>query len=317
MVPMIALFEDEIASIHKAVAEFDSGRRFNVAVISEPFYGENAEWIARAIGPQAALIEGAALAAGHSWPADAKIVILEGLHKLYSRRIGGFSPLKQVMTAMASYEQLFIATCNAYSWKYLEQTHHISMLFPVRIELPLLNAPQLKEILLSGYKENELQFADIEDPSDDRDDASISLAGRRLILPDFIQSLRSILRPQSVGKSSEAVFFDRLAQIAGGNPGVAEKLWKSTLVYPQVQKIPELVQDLDLDQTEAFAMNLILCAGRISKDELFSVLGQEDVLYSLSEMRLVNLVEGRKAVEIRPEAVKPVAELLKRRRLIW
>jgi hypothetical protein len=65
-------------------------------------------------------------------------------------------------------------------------------------------------------------------------------------------------------------------------------------------------------------MSLILSAGRISKDELFSILGQVDgVLYSLVEMRLVNLINDRKACEIRPEAVKPVAELLKRRRMVW
>jgi hypothetical protein len=317
---MIRLFEEEIASIQKAVAELNSGRRSNVAVVSEPFDGEDAEWIARAIGPQAALIEGASLAAGRSLPDmdNVKIVIIKGLHKLYSRRIGGFSHLKRIMEAIASSDQLFIATCNVYSWKYLEQTLRIGTLFPVRIDLPLLNASQLKEILLSGYKENELQYAGVKDSTGDTEQAAISFLGRRLILPDFIRSLRSASRPHPVGKSADDVFFNRLARISGGNPGVAESLWKSALAYPHVQEIPELVQDLDLDQTEAFTMNLILCAGRISKDELFSALGpEEDVLYSLSEMRLVDLVEGRQAVEILPEAIKPVAELLKRRRLIW
>jgi hypothetical protein len=317
---MIPLFEKEIASLQKAVEELNSGRRSNVVVVCEPFYEEDAGWIASAIGPQAMLIEGASLAAGQSLPDTdhAKIVIIKGLHKLYSRRIGGFSPLKRIMAAMASSDQLFIATCNAYSWKYLEQTLRIGTFFPVRIDLPLLNASQLKEILLSGYKENELQYAGIEDPAGDTGDASLSFLGRRLILPDFIQSIRSALRPHPVGKSADDVFFNRLARISGGNPGVAECLWKSALAYPHVREIPEIVQDLDLDQTEAFTMNLILCAGRISKDELFSALGpEEDVLYSLSEMRLVDLVGGRQSVEIRPEAVKPIVELLKRRRLIW
>lgn len=319
-VPMIHLFEEETASIQKAVAELNSGSRSNVAVVSEPFYGEDAVWIARAIGPQAVLIEGESLAAGNSLPDmdNAKIVIIKGLHKLYSRRIGGFSPLKRIMAAIASSDQLFIATCNAYSWNYLEPTLRIGTLFPVRIDLPLLNSSQLREILLSGYKENELQYAGAKDPTGDTQETAISFLGGHLILPDFIQSLRSALRPHPVSKSAEDVFFNRLARISGGNPGVAESLWMSALAYPNVQEIPELVQDLDLDQTEAFTMNLILCAGRISKDELFSALGpEEDVLYSLSEMRLVDLVEGRQAVEIRPEAVQPVAELLKRRRLIW
>jgi hypothetical protein len=320
MVTMIPLFEKEIASLQKAVEELNSGRRSNVAVVSEPFYEEDARWIASAIGPQAMLIEGASLAAGRSLPDtdNAKIVIIKGLHKLYCRRIGGFSPLKRVMSAIASSDQLFIATCNAYSWKYLEQTLRINTLFPVRIDLPLLNASQLKEILLSGYKENELLYANVKDSAGETGEAAISFSGRRLILPDFIQSLRSALRPIPVGKSADDIFFNRLARVSGGNPGVAESLWKNALAYPHVREIPELVQDLDLDQTEAFTMNLILCAGRISKDELFSALGpEEDVLYSLSEMRLVDLVEGRQAVEIRPEAVKPVSELLKRRRLIW
>ena len=119
---MIHPFEDGIASIRKAVEVFDSGRRSNVAVVSEPFYGEDAQWIAEAIGSRAALIEGASLAAGRSLPDkdDASIVVIEGLHRLYNRRIGGFSHLKRLMTSMASSEQLFIATCNAYSWKYLD-----------------------------------------------------------------------------------------------------------------------------------------------------------------------------------------------------
>ena len=146
----------------------------------------------------------------------------------------------------------------------------------------------------------------------------MSFTGMHLVLPGRIQALRRALRPMPVSKSSEEIFFDRLARVSGGNPGITKKLWDSALDYPRVREIPEIPQELDLDQTEVSAMSLILLAGRISKDELFSVLGQADeILYSLVKMRLVNLINGGKTCEIRPEAVKPVAELLKRRRMIW
>jgi len=315
---MIHQFEDEVSAIQKALEEFDSGHRSNVVVLTEPFYGEDAGWIETAIGPGTKRIEGAYLADGHNLPDNAKVVIVEGLHRLYSRRIGGFGLIRSFMQSVASTEQLFIATCNAYSWRYLDQALRIGMLFPIQIDLPLLDASRLKEMLLSGYSVGELQFAGQSDPAGAIEDASLSFMGRRLVLSGRIQALRRALRPMPVSKTAEEIFFDRLARVSGGNPGIAKKLWAGALDYPRVREIPELPQALDLDQTEAFAMSLVLSAGRISKDELFSVLGQADeILYSLVKMQLVNLINGGKACEIRPEAVKPVAELLKRRRMAW
>ncbi len=315
---MIHQFKDEVSTIQKALEEFDSGYRSNVVVLAEPFYEEDADWIAEAIGPEAARIEGAYLAEGHNLPDNAKVVIVEGLHRLYSRRIGGFVPIRRFMQSVASSEQLFISTCNAYSWRYLDRALQIGMLFPIQMYLPLLDASRLREMLLSGYSGGELQFAGRGGPAGAIEDASLSFMGRSLVLPGRIQALRRALRPMPVSKSPDEIFFDRLARISGGNPGIANKLWSSALAYPRVQGIPEPVHDLDLDQTEAFAMSLILSAGRISKDELSSILGQADeILYSLVEMRLVNLINGGKAYEIRPEAVKPVAELLNRRRMVW
>lgn len=112
-----------------------------------------------AIGPEATWIEGAYLADGHNLPDNAKVVIVEGLHRLYSRKIGGFALIRSFMQSVASTEQLFIATCNAYSWRYLDRALRIGMLFPIQIDLPLLDASRLKEMLLSGYGGGELQFA--------------------------------------------------------------------------------------------------------------------------------------------------------------
>jgi hypothetical protein len=84
---MIHQFADEVSAIQKALEEFDSGHRSNVVVLTEPFYEQDAGWIAEAIGPEATRIEGAYLADGHNLPDNAKVVIIEGLHRLYSRRI--------------------------------------------------------------------------------------------------------------------------------------------------------------------------------------------------------------------------------------
>jgi hypothetical protein len=210
---MIHQFKDEVSTIRKALEEFDSGQRSNVVVLAEPFCGEDAGWIAEAIGSEAARIEGAYLADGHDLPDNAKVVIVEGLHRLYSRRIGGFVPIRSFMQSVASSEQLFIATCNAYSWRYLDLAFRISMLFPIQIEMPLFNASRLKEMLLSGYDVGKLQFAGQGGSTRAIVDASLPFTGSRLVLPGRIQALRRVLRPMPVSKSPAETFFDRLARI--------------------------------------------------------------------------------------------------------
>lgn len=315
---MIHQSEDAITAIKEAVEESDLGRRSNVAVLSGPFYGEDAAWIEEAIGPEATRIDGTVLTEGRSPPENAKVVIIERLHRLYSRKVGGFDPIKKLMRTVASSEQLFIVTCNAYSWRYLEVTLQIGRLFPIRIELPLLDASHLQKMLLSSYRDGELQFLVTERPAGDIEEAPVSFMGRSLVLPRGMRALLRLLRPVAIIKSPADIFFNHLVQASGGNPGIAKMLWNSALDYPMVQEVPDVSQDLELDLAEAFAMSLILSAESISKDELFSIIGQsDDLLYSLIEKRLVNLIDGGRACGLRPEAVRPVADLLKRRRMIW
>ncbi|HII06822.1 MAG TPA: hypothetical protein HA349_05790 [Methanotrichaceae archaeon] len=325
-------FEKEIELIEKSIEDFEEGKRGNVAVISDPFYGES-DLMKRAgeiIGSSGLKVDARSLI--HDFEvlekASEKIVMVDEAHRLYRRKIGGFEAINRFLSFIPSSDGLFITTWNSYSWKYLDEVLGLGRHFPQKIRLSKMGAGQIQEMLLSGYEEGELTF--VEEVPVDAEELKIlsrssyqkTLMGRSIEIPYPVVDIRSIRsrRTKSEKKSSEEIFFDKLARISDGNPGVAEYLWNEALDYPEVRNALKDPPSIDLDYDESFAIGIVLSMGSIQVRELSDVLEPLD----LSAEKIAGLLEERglvfsegDVIAIRSEALKSVVEHLRRLRLVW
>ncbi len=329
---MIPRFEEEISFFKKAIVDFGEGHRSNLAVISDPFYGES-ELMGRVegmTGEDGIRINARSLVQNFDSLKDAprRIVIVEEAHRLYRRKIGGFDMMNRFLKMLASSDRLFITTWNSYSWNYLDEVLGLSRYFPLQVRLSKMGADQIREMLLSDYEEGELTFVE-EEPAKaeelkifNRASYRKTLMGKSFEIPYPVIDTRSIRSRLSKTdkKSPEDVFFDRLARISDGNPGVAEHLWKEALDYPEVRNTLKDPLSIDLDRDESFALSIVLSKGSVEVGELSLVLeplghSAERIAAVLEEMGLVSL-EGD-VVTIRAEALKAVVDHLRRLRLVW
>jgi hypothetical protein len=329
---MTARFEEEIGLIKKVVVDFGEGHRSNLAIISDPFYGESVlmDRVEGMTGEDGIRIAASSLIRNFEALEDAsgRIVIIEEAHRLYSRKIGGFETMNRFLKMLASSDRLFITTWNSYSWKYLDEVLGLGGHFPKKIRLSKMGAGQIREMLLSGYEEGELTF--VEEVAAKAEELSIlkrasykkTLMGHSLEIPYPVIEMRSIRSrlTRSEKKSPEEIFFDKLARISDGNPSVAEHLWKNALDYPKIMDTLKDPPSIDLDYDESFALGIVLSMGSIEAEDLSEILAPLD----LSAERIATLLEERglvsidgKVVSIRAEALKSVVEHLRRLRLVW
>ncbi|MBN1324316.1 MAG: hypothetical protein JW986_10040 [Methanotrichaceae archaeon] len=326
------LFAAAKEEILRAVDEFDEGVRSNLVLVAPPFYGLEAflDRMAKGLYPRAQPLDGADLYrdGGLPFESDKSIGVISGIERLYRRRIGGFGAMKRFINHVASSPHLFIASCSVYSWDYLQEILPLGRIFPRQIRLPVLDAKDLMEIHLSLYGEEELEFV-IEKEAPMRVGCPIRL-GRRSIairgwkvevpVPEVrikdLKDLRPCIRHKTEPPPSKRVFFERLARISGGNPGVAEILWKRALEYPLVRsETLQEVPSIDLDFDHSFILSIILSKGSLELDEIEEVAGRSmEILYGLQRQGLISF-DG-KTISMRPDALKGAFDHLRRLKLV-
>jgi len=321
-------FVEEIDQVQKVVEEFESGRRSNLAIISEPFYGETS-LVDKVVEMNASNVQRLKVKdlAGDLktlGAMSANILIAEDLHRLYLRKIGGFDLIQRFLRYVASSDKLFITTWNSYSWSYLDEALNIGKEFPTQMKLSKKDADQIKEMLISGYEENELEFIEEETTGPDRKLIDLgwhpfSFRGFEGKVPvPYIDVLK--LRDRFSRKENKSVddrFFEKLARISDGNPGVAEVLWKDSLDYPKVvDRMAEQVSRIELDYEESFVLSIIVSMGHIEKGDIYEIVEcGDELLYVLSEKGLISM-EGE-VCTIKPESLKGLVEHLKKQKLVW
>jgi len=329
---MTPRFEEEIDLIKKVIVDFGEGHRSNLAIISDPFYGESElmDRVEGMTGEEGVRIDARPMIRNLEALEDAsgRIVMVEGAHRLYRRKIDGFETMNRFLKMLASSDRLFITAWNSYSWKYLDEVLGLGGHFPQQIRLSKMGANEIREMLLSGYEEGELIF--VEEVAAKAEELRIfhrsiykkTLMGHSLEIPYPVIEMRSIRShlTRSEKKSPEEIFFDKLARISDGNPSVAEHLWKKALDYPKVMDTLKDPPSIDLDYDESFALAIVLSMGSIEAEDLSEILGPLD----LSAERIATLLEERglvsidgKVVWVRAEALKSVVEHLRRLRLVW
>jgi len=329
-------FQEEIAKIQTAIADFECGQNLNIAIIAEPFAGKTTIIDAiEKMNPQkvtrlsfSSIVK---IKEEIKIPENSKrVVMIDDCNFLYERKIGGFETLEYFLRSTVSSSNIFITTWDLYSWNYLDEVIKIGQYFPVQIKLPKFTKDQIKEFIVSKYEEKEIKFEEdvafekekVFEPS--KFTISIKSLEKTINIPYFkinynVLKVRLLKKEERVG--IEDIIFEKIHRISNGNPEVAKVIWEKSLEYPIIKpsKIKEESFYIELDYNESFVLFLILSMKSINNDELSEILGPDfqvdKIIFRLSNQGLITVDDV--SCIIRPEALKSIVEFLKKLRLVW
>lgn len=326
------LYEDEWNRITAVVDAFQNNRPSHVAVIADPFAGQDVlmkgilrRYPERVIHiPFFSVIKNKDFLtrmAGHN-----DIVVMEHCHFLTMRKIGGFAMLDAFLDHLSTSERLFVTEWNSFTWSYLRATRHIDTFFPVTIELPGIDSKTLKNLIISRYTDK-IEFIDDAAP---REEPILSAHHCTVKLPLSKKTVTipvPHLREGGSGTNGihkadpEEAAFDKIIRIADGNYGVAERIWNRSLdgKTVRVSEIPEIPCAISLDIHESFLLTIILSMESVSMVDLAEIAGPEinlkQALFRLKNQGLV--IEDKGFFQIRPGALSCVKGYLTRNRMVW
>lgn len=326
-------FQDEMGDIQTSIADFESGQRLNIAVISEPFGGRTAlvDLIDK-MNPQKVtrLTLSSVIKDKFILPEETKrIILIDDCQFLYMRKIGGFDILEDFLMQVVSSNKLFITAWNLYSWNYLNEVINIDRYFPVQINISKFTTGEIKESILSMYKPDEIKFEeDLEFEKEKLTEVvkypvTIKYFNKTINIPYLkikYHLLKARLSKKEEKTAVEDIVFERINHAANGNPGVAKIVWERSLEYPVIKpsKIKEFSFKIELDYSESFILSIILSMGNIKKEELAEIAGTE---YNINEIIFRLVKQGLIAVEedycsIKPEALRSIVDFLKKLRMV-
>lgn len=323
--------EEDLSLLEIALAGNSSPEEPNIAVISEPLAGRE-QVLEYAIEQSPTIADRVTLS---DTRIDSKVFddraadiqVIDNCHYLYTRQIGGFDVLDAVLDTIAISDTVIISSWNRYAWEYLVAVRSIDRVFPVQITLPALDPEQIGEVITRTYDTDELHFVD------DREiehDSLVETTAHELA----IGSTRSITLPRprlnfDVLRSWRAadadidireLVFARLTDLANGNPGIAKAIWEQSVSDGTISLngLQEPPRGIELTDSEAYALQIILTKERLRTDVLASIVNESDIdrlLQSLVQQRLVER-DGNQ-VAVRPIALPTIIGELERRRLLW
>lgn len=329
------LYEDEWDRITAGIDAFEGGRPSHIAVVAEPFAGQDVlmKGILRRNPERVIHIPFFSIVKNKDFltqiTGHRDIVVIDHCHFLATRKIGGFAMLDAFLDLLSTSDRLFITQWNSFAWSYLMATRHIDTFFPVVIDIPEIDSKTLKNLILSRYTDG-IEFVE-EAPSPED---TLQNGGRREVnLPCFGKKW-SLTLPRIFGTETgrngisgvhqgdpEDTAFERIIRIADGNYGVAERIWERSLDgnILRVTDIPEITCAINLDINESFLLTAILSMESVSLVDLAEIAGPEinlkQTLFRLTNQGLVT--ENKGYFEITPESLSCVKGYLKRIRMVW
>lgn len=334
---------DEIGEIQSAIADFEIGKKVNVAIIAGLLGGKTTliNEIEKLNLNRSTKITFSGIVRDRkeiSLPADTKrVVLLDNCHLLYIRRPGGFDILYEFLDMISSQDRIFITTWNLYSWKYLNEAFDLGKYFPVQIIIPPFEKEDLRSLILERYREGEIIFNNGGESEEERliyiveYPLELSLLGRKIFIPVLRVNIpyfkRRFLKKEEEKKkkeeeTSEYRVFENIHLESKGNPGVAKRIWELRLDYPHInpEDIGHFSYDIELEYDEAFVLNLILSYQGLKKNEITEMIGSKsrvnEAIFRLLNLGLIFEFEAD-AFRVRPEALRSVIAYLEKLRLVW
>lgn len=249
---------------------------------------------------------------------DTGVLVVEGCHHLFERRVGGFDRLDTFVRDVAATDALVVTGWNRYAWSYLSLARDADRAFDTELALPGVEAAGLADLVdREGTPATPVADTTETIPLFERREITVTVRDRTVAVPYPRLNPAYLVARRSDDAAPEAAVFERLERVANGNPGVALAVWELSVrddgrVSPA--DIAPPVESPELTDSEAFCLRIVLAKGRVDHEELARV-ADADVaaLRSLARQGLVDRTNG--GVRLRPEAVPRTVAVTERRRL--
>lgn len=250
-----------------------------------------------------------------------EVLVVDGCHHLYDRRVGGFEPLERFLDRVARTDALVVAGWNAGAWAYLDAARDLCA-FDARFAVPGVDREAMEAWVLDRHEGSVTFAADSPEAVSPVavEDTSVTVLGRDLTVPvpRYDPDYRSARRAERFDDPAAAAFA-RLTDVSDGNPGVAWAVWRASVrdgtvtvgeVEPPVEPVPA-----DVGVDGAFVLRVVLSAGRISRERLRDVAGPGTDRQVRARSRAGYLAVEGDEVAVPPAAVPRVAAFCDRRRV--
>lgn len=258
---------------------------------------------------------------------DAPAVLVEDCQLLFSRRVGGFGALDDLVSRLTADEVTAVLGWNRQAWAYVTAVHDVGRIVDTVVDVPPLDREEVESFLDERY--DLPPFAAEQSPrplvSVEPTDVRVPLLGEKRAPVPRIDV--DVLREWRVDESDprDAVF-ERVRRLSRGNPGAAAAVWEHSVggdgdaeggpVTPSDVAAP--VETVVLDEESAFVLWVVVSKETVSRDHLARVTrtDQLDAVVADLHRQGVVAVDGDE-VSLAPRAVGPAVEALERRRFVW
>ena len=196
------------------------------------------------------------------------VCIIENLHNLFLRKIGGFSAIDDLMGFISrSRDRVYwVITSGLYGWQYLDKVLHISRNFSQVIKLHNLDPSDMQELIMRRHR--------------------LSGYNLRVKLQENIEHNRKFKKLNSEQEKQDFLnerLFRNLAEKSDGNVAVAMLFWLSAVTSVGPDYI-EVEPDIELDNSfiyylttdELFALVVLIQHELLNSSELAGVLRMDD-----------------------------------------
>ena len=321
--------DEQFEAVEDAVQRHVEGKIANIAVVSEPFAGRDIflDYAEQEFGAATGRIGFESLVTDElpEFP-NAEIILVDNCQYLYRRKIGGFDMLKTFLDRIATHDSLFVTAWNRYAWSYLTAVHDLESAFPETIHIPRLDASQIGALLRShhgkplpmfeeGDHSGRMKTLDLELDAVDAGLLAVPVPRLKVNNEYVLSRIRT-----DVETDTEAVVYQRIAQLSEGDPGVALILWERSIEDDSISPsdVQAVDQSVDTNRDEAFILEMILTNESIAYDHLVDICADIDVDQALQTLLTQEVVTiENDCVHIEPTRLYSTVEYLERRQLVW
>ncbi len=215
--------------------------------------------------------------------AERGVIVIEDLHQLYQRTLGGFETLKRLLLLIArtSRQILWIISMRKYAWLYLNSVLRIADSFTFVVNTENLSGPDLEQVILARHQ--------------------VSGFDLRFLPDEVIEQRRRYRRASEPERRAmlQRAYFETLSKASEGNILAAIFYWLKSLLKVErneliVRPLAELRFDFlrDAPVEQLLTLSLLIQHGNLSVAEHAQIFGArpEESLATLTHLSNINLL---------------------------
>lgn len=241
------------------------------------------------------------------------VVVLENLQNCYLRNMNGYGAMKSLLYIISESKKeiLWVVTCSRYAWNFLNVAFNVGDYFSYSITTDVLNADQMKSLILKRQKASGYQLEYIADASTLKSRAYKKYLDDKEAEQEFLENK----------------YFEKLTNLAEGNATVGMILWIRSIkdineAYFTIESLDFMnTTSLDgLDAISQFALSAFILHDSLTAIELASLLNQNESEAEMTISRLASrgllVTQKDKYFALNDLVYRQVVRLLKSRNIL-